>query len=172
MIEAPEFDWMWPIDCDQLVKRLDNLIYSVNSTGDDMIHCSAAVQTVKSLEKTCPMHPQHPIYQESFYSWHDYSLWNCFHCATETCPSNRNYIGDYMGMFYISVARFFCIHASRPALSTRVHHKTTQKSFEINHLTAKKIQFYGNYDLHKYLKSLPQTGKKSKRLQKKTRGIP
>ena len=46
-----------------------------------------------------------------------------------------------MGMFYISVFIFFCIHTSRPALSTRVHHKTTQKSFEINHLTAKKYNF-------------------------------
>ena len=41
-----------------------------------------------------------------------------------------------MGMFYISVVRFFCIHSSRPALSTRVHHKTIQKSLDINHLTA------------------------------------
>ena len=46
-----------------------------------------------------------------------------------------------MEMFYISVFIFFYIHTSRPALSTRVHHKTTQKIFEINHLTGKNAIF-------------------------------
>ena len=46
-----------------------------------------------------------------------------------------------MGMFYISVFIFFCIHTSQPALSTRVHHKTTQKRFEIIHLTGKNAIF-------------------------------
>ena len=67
-----------------------------------------------------------------------------------------------MGIFYISVARFFCIHASRPALSTRVHHKTTQKSFEINHLTAKKYNFPEIAQIFE---------KKNKKNKKKTRGI-
>ena len=76
-----------------------------------------------------------------------------------------------MGMFYISVARFFCIHASRPALSTRVHNKTSQKSFEINHLTAKNTIF--RKLLIAQIFEIPTANRQKKlAVTKKTRGIP